>query len=189
MGTIPAAALADEDQRVRSNGVERDVVADVEAITEVPTQEEVWKLAALDRGSFDDTALLFRRGAAGRSCRARAVQGGVTEDDRQQLPPCLHELLEHLQSLVSGLTGETVRLKDFVNMLGDDGNPRVFDRTIMRQKLGKIAKGKAPGYSGNGPDLYAAMPGGWVDWAVKLANIIQFTQITPAGWHIDLVHY
>ena len=33
------------------------------------------------------------------------------------------------------------------------------------------------------------MPDGWVDWAVKLANIIQFTQITPAGWHIDLVHY
>ena len=24
---------------------------------------------------------------------------------------------------------------------------------------------------------------------MKLANIIQFTQITPAGWHIDLVHY
>ena len=25
-----------------------------------------------------------------------------------------------------------------------------------------------------------------MDWAVKLANIIQFTQITPAGWHIDV---
>ena len=117
------------------------------------------------------------------------MQGEVTEDDRQQLPPCFHELLEHLQSPVSGLTGETVRSKGFVSMLGDGGNPRVFDRTIMRRKLGKIAKGKAPGYSGNGPGLYAAMPGGWVDWAVKLANIIQFTQITPAGWHIYLVHY
>ena len=60
-----------------------------------------------------------------------------------------------------------------------DGSPRVFDRTIRRRKLGKIAKGNAPGYSGNGPDLYAAMPDGWVDWAVKLAIIIQFTQITP----------
>ena len=74
MGTSSAVADA-EDQRVRSNGAGRDVVAGVEALTEVPTQEEVWELAALDRGSFDDTALLFRRGAAGRSCRARAVQG------------------------------------------------------------------------------------------------------------------
>ena len=65
----------------------------------------------------------------------------------------------------------------------------MIDRTILRRKLGKIAKGKAPGYSGDGPDFYAAMPDGWVDWAVKLANIIQFTQITPAGWHIDLVNY
>ena len=39
-------------------------------------------------------------------------------------------------------------------MLGDDGQPRVIDRTILRRKLGKIAKGKAPGYSDNGPDLY-----------------------------------
>ena len=83
------------------------------------------------------------------------MQGGVTEDDRQQLPLCFHELLEHLQSPVSGLTGKPVRSKDFVNMLGDDGNPRVFDRTIMRRKLGTITKGKAPGYSGNGPGLYA----------------------------------
>ena len=74
-------------------------------------------------------------------------------------------------------------------MLGDDGQPRMISRTILRRKLGKIAKGKAPGYSSNGTDLYVAMPDGWVDWAVKLANIIQFTQITPTGWHIDLVHY
>ena len=124
-------------------------MAGVEAITMAPTQDEAWELAAFDRGSFDDTALLFRRGAAGRSCRERAAQGGVTEDDRQQLLPCFHELLEHLQSLVSGLTGETVRSKDFVNMLGDDGSPRVFDRTILPRKLGKIAKGKALGNSGN----------------------------------------
>ena len=65
----------------------------------------------------------------------------------------------------------------------------MIDRTILRRKLGKIAKGKAPGYSGDGPDFYAAMPDGWVDWAVKLANIIQFTQIMPAGWQTDLVHY
>ena len=48
MGTSSAAALAGEDQRVRSSGIveERDVVAGVEALTEVPTQEEVWELAA-----------------------------------------------------------------------------------------------------------------------------------------------
>ena len=106
VGTSAAAAQADEDQRVYSNGVEREEVAGVEATTMVPTQEEVWELAALDRGSFDDTALLFRRGAVGRSCRARAVQGGVTKDDRQQLPPCFQQLLEHLQSPVSDLTGQ-----------------------------------------------------------------------------------
>ena len=118
-------------------------------------------------------------------CRAESRREG----DRQQLPRASTNW-EHLQSPVSGLTaGETVRSKYFVNMLGGDGSPRVFDRTILHRKLGKIAKGKAPGYSGNGLGVYAAMPGGWVDWAVKLANIIQFTQITPAGWHIDLVHY
>ena len=54
----------DADRRERSNRVGGDTVAGVEALTEVPTQEEVWQLAALDRGSFDDTALLFRRGEA-----------------------------------------------------------------------------------------------------------------------------
>ena len=55
--------------------------------------------------------------------------------------------------------------------------------------LEKKAKGKAPGFSGNGPDLYAALPGCWVEWAVELANIMQFTQIAPRAWQIDLVHY
>ena len=55
--------------------------------------------------------------------------------------------------------------------------------------MSSIAKQKAPGLSGNGPDLYAAQPGSWVEWAVTLFNVIQHTQITPRGWHIDLVHY
>ena len=33
------------------------------------------------------------------------------------------------------------------------------------------------------------MPDEWLDWAVELANIIQYTQVAPHGWHIDLVHY
>ena len=74
-GTSAAAAQADADRRERSNGAGGGTVAgvEVEAITEVPTQEEAWQLTALDIGSFDDTALQFRRGAAGRSCRARAA--------------------------------------------------------------------------------------------------------------------
>ena len=50
-------------------------------------------------------------------------------------------------------------------------------------------KATASGFSGNGPDLYASLPDCWVEWAVELANIIQFTQITPRAWHIGLVHY
>ena len=95
------------------------------------------------------------------------------------LPPCFHELLEDLRSSVIHATGERAKSADFVSMLGDDGQPRLFTRTIMRRKLGKIAKGKAPGFSGNGPDLYASLPDEWLDWAVELANIIQYTQVTP----------
>ena len=74
-------------------------------------------------------------------------------------------------------------------MVDELGAPRPITVAIMRRKLGKIAKGKAPGFSGNGPGLYASLPDCWVEWAVELANIIQFTQITPRAWHIDLVHY
>ena len=74
-------------------------------------------------------------------------------------------------------------------MVDGSGAPRLFTRAILRRKLGKIAKGKAPGYTGNGPDLYASLPCAWMDWAVELANVIQFTQITSDGWHINLIHY
>ena len=55
--------------------------------------------------------------------------------------------------------------------------------------MGDIAKGKAHGYSGNTPDLYASLPSCWHEWALKLANVIQHTGVTPNGWHIDLVCY
>ena len=155
----------------------------------MPTPEDVKRLAALDRSRVDDTALLFRRGEAGRRCRARAVKGELTDDDITQLPGCFHELLDDLKSPVSGRTGAKVKPSDFANMVDDLGAPRLITVAIMRRKLGKIAKGKAPGFSGNGPDLYASLPDCWVEWAVDLANIIQFTQITPRAWHIDLVHY
>ena len=42
---------------------------------------------------------------------------------------------------------------EYVNMLDDFSAPRLITLAIMRRKLGEIAKGKAPGFSGNGPDL------------------------------------
>ena len=59
----------------------------------------------------------------------------------------------------------------------------------QKRKMGDIAKGKAPGYSGNTPDLYAPLPTRWHEWALKLANVTQHTGVTPNGWHIDLVCY
>ena len=29
----------------------------------------------------------------------------------------------------------------------------------------------------------------WVEWAVKLCNIIRHSQVTPRAWHVDLVYY
>ena len=47
--------------------------------------------------------------------------------------------------------------------------------------MGDIAKGKASGYSGNTPDLYASLPVYWHEWALKLANLTQHTGVTPTG--------
>ena len=83
----------------------------------------------------------------------------------------------------------TVIHTDYESMIDGDGAPRQFGFATIRRKLGSIAKQKAPGLSGNGPDLYACMPGCWVEWAVKLCNFIQHSQVTPRAWHVDLVHY
>ena len=48
-----------------------------------------------------------------------------------------------------------MRESDYTTMVGDDGMPRVIDIATLRRKLGSIAKQKAPGFSGNGPDLYS----------------------------------
>ena len=65
-----------------------------------------------------------------------------------------------------------MRSSDFANMQDDSDAPRLTTVAIMRRKLGRIAQGKAPGFSGNGPDLHAALPDCWVEWAVELANIV-----------------
>ena len=106
-----------------------------------------------------DTALLSRRSAEGRACRMRAVLGRLTGDDRAQAPPpCFAPLLGYLERPRSRMTGETVRESDYTTMIGDDGMPRAIDIATVRRKLSSIAKQKAPGFSGNGPDLYAAQP-------------------------------
>ena len=87
------------------------------------------------------------------------------------------------------MTDETVREADYISMIDENGVPQTIDMATVRQKLGSIAKQKAPGLTGNGPDLCAAQPGSWVEWAVVLFNVIHHTQITPRGWHVDLVHY
>ena len=58
--------------------------------------------------------------------------------------------------------------RDYESMLDEASAPRQFDLSAVRRNLGSIAKQKAPVIPGNGPDLYACMPGCWVEWAVKL---------------------
>ena len=58
----------------------------------------------------------------------------------------------------------------------------------LRRKLGGIAKQKALGYSGSGPDLHAPMPDVWVADMLTLLNVIQHIGVTPHAWHVDLVH-
>ena len=51
------------------------------------------------------------------------------------------------------MAGEMVRELDYTTMVDDDSVPRVIDMATVRRKLSSIAKQKAPGLSGNGPDL------------------------------------
>ena len=49
---------------------------------------------------------------------------------------------------------------------------------------GGVAKQKAPGYSGNGPDLHASMPDVWAADVLTLLNAIQHSGVTPHAWHV-----
>ena len=137
----------------------------------------------------EDTAILFRRNEEGREFRRRAVAGELTSRDYSRVPKCFHGLLEHLSAPISKTTGLPVHFFDYGTILDDDGAPRQFDFATIRRKLGSIAKQKAPGLSGDGPDLYACQHGCWVEWAVKLCSIMQHSQVAPHAWHVDLVHY
>ena len=52
---------------------------------------------------------------------------------------------------------------DYVSVVDEGGVPRVIDMATVRRKLRGIAKQKAPGQKGNGPDLCAVQPGSWVE--------------------------
>ena len=84
--------------------------------------------------------------------------GQLIGDDRPQITPCFAALLEYLERPLSRTTGATVRESDYISMVDDDGVPRIIDMAVVRRKPSSIAKQKAPGLSGNGPDLYAAQP-------------------------------
>ena len=137
----------------------------------------------------EDTAILFRRNEEEREFRRRAVAGELTPHETSRVPECFHALLKHLASPISKTTGLPVNRTDYESMIDEGGAPRQFDFATIRRKLGSIAKQKAPGLSGNSPDLYARMPDCWVEWAVKLRNIIHHSQATQRAWHVDLVHY
>ena len=122
--------------------------------------EMVERLAAPEPGPVD-TAILFRRNEEGREFRRRATAGALTPHGISRVPECFHDLLKHLAPPISKATGLPVHCTDYESMIDGDGAPRQFDFAAIRRKLGGIAKQKAPGLSGNDPDLYACMPDCW----------------------------
>ena len=98
-------------------------------------------------------------------------------------------MLKHLQSPISSLAGETVVPAGYATMAQGDGTPKPDTFDDLRRKLGGIAMQKAPGYSGNGPDLHVSMPGVWAADVLTLLNIIQHSSVTPHAWHVYLMHY
>ena len=103
---------------------------------------------------------------------SHAVLGELTGDERSQTPLCFAPLLTHLERPINRTTGKTVRESDYASMVDEGGVQRVIGMATARWKLRGIAKQKTPGLTGNGPDLYAAQPDSWVEWAVVLFNVI-----------------
>ena len=147
------------------------------------------RTAELRHGDDRHTVKLFSRSVEGRRTRQRALRGGLTPEEIAEVPENFHPLLRHLHSPLSAEMGATVLPSDYVMMAQVDGTPNPVTFDDLRRKLGGIGKQKAPGYSGNGPDLHAPMPGVWAADVLLLLNIIQHSGVTPHAWHVDLVHY
>ena len=154
-----------------------------------PSAQTVRDTAELRHGDERDTVKLFSRSAEGRRTRQRAVRGELTPKEVAEIPEIFHPLLRHLQSPISSLTGVTVVPSDYATMAQVDGTPNPVTFDDLRRKLGGIAKQKAPGYSGNEPDLHAPMPDVWAADVLTLLNAIQHSGVTPHAWHVDLMHY
>ena len=159
----------------------------IEAAFDSPTAADIASLTTTDHP--EDTALLMRRNADGRRCRIRATENKLGPRDKSDIPAQFWPLLPHFRRKIIPSSEERVQQSDYSSMLTPDGSPKPVELVEWQRKMGDIAKGKAPGYSGNTPDLYASLPRCWHEWALKLANVIQHTGVTPNGWHIDLVCY
>ena len=83
----------------------------------------VERLAAITPESVD-TAILFRRSEEGREFRRRATAGTLTPHVISRVPECFHDLLKHLASPVSKVTGLPVHCTDYETMIAGDGAPR-----------------------------------------------------------------
>ena len=151
----------------------------IEAAFDSPTAADIASLTTTDHP--EDTALLMRRNAEGRRCRIRATENKLGPRDRSDIPAQFWPLLPHFRRKVIPSSDERVQQSDYSSMLTPDGSPKPVELVEWQRKMGDIAKGKAPGYSGNTPDLYASLPRCWHEWALKLANVIQHTGVTPNG--------
>ena len=167
-------------------GVRRALLC-IESAFEHPSPADIASLPTTDRP--EDTALLIRRNAEGRRCRLRATENKLRPQDAADIPAQLWPLLPHFRRKVTPASDTRVQQSDYSNMLAADGSPKPAELVEWQRKMGDIAKDKAPVYSGNTPDLYVPLPICWHEWALKLANVIQHTGVTPNGWHIDLVCY
>ena len=105
-----------------------------------PSTQTVRVTAELRHGDERDTVRLFSRTAEGRRTRQRAVRGELTPEEIAEIPEIFHPLLQHLQSSVSSLTGETVVPSDYIHMAQADGTPNRVTFDDLRRKLGGIAK-------------------------------------------------
>ena len=121
--------------------------------------------------------------------------GTTSERARQIARECVTHHIRHKKPPLSPaprqscIAAQYKDPSDYVHMAQADGTPNPVTFDDLRRKLGGIAKQKAPGYSGNGPDLHAPMPDVWAADVLTLLNIIQHSGVTPHAWHVDLMHY
>ena len=136
-------------------GVRRDLLC-IESAFECPTAADIANLTTTDRP--EDTALLMRRNADGRRCKLHATESTLRPQDIADIPAQFWPLLPHFRRKTISASEERVQQSDYTNMLAVDGSPKPMEWVEWQRKMGDIAKGKAPGYSGNTSNLYVSLP-------------------------------